>query len=107
MRDTHLGFRGVDTSGVLLDDLVSWNRNPLGSGNERWHEIQSTGPNLYGASFVQRNGRLFAMRILVTLAISTGLLLGPTLTAQQPAPTKVTSVEGIDEYRLSNGMQVL
>src|SRR5437016_7313876 len=47
------------------------------------------------------------MRILVILALSTGLLLGPTLSAQQPAPTKVTSVEGIDGYRLANGMQVL
>src|ERR1700734_1747971 len=42
------------------------------------------------------------MRILASLALLPGLVF-----AQTPAPTKVTSVEGITEYRLANGLQVL
>jgi len=43
------------------------------------------------------------MRILACLALIVGLVLAPTA----PAQTKVTSVEGITEYRLDNGLQVL
>src|SRR5580692_11224468 len=42
------------------------------------------------------------MRILASLALLPGLVL-----AQTTAPTKITSVEGITEYRLTNGLQVL
>lgn len=42
------------------------------------------------------------MRILAALALLPGLVL-----AQAQAPTKVTSVEGITEYHLANGLQVL
>jgi zinc protease len=42
------------------------------------------------------------MRILASLVLLPGLVL-----AQTPAPTKITSVEGITEYRLANGLQVL
>jgi zinc protease len=45
------------------------------------------------------------MRILATLALLPGLLLAQA--APPAAPTKVTSVEGITEYRLANGLQVL
>ena len=48
---------------------------------------------------------------LFTVALSLSLLAGaPSLALGQPLPagmTKVTSVEGIDEYRLANGLQVL
>jgi zinc protease len=56
------------------------------------------------------------MRSLVALAISAGLFLGPAAHSQNApgqnnaasnAPVRVTSVEGITEYRLANGMQVL
>jgi zinc protease len=48
------------------------------------------------------------MRILASLTLILGLVLAPTLPAQTPsAPVKVTSVEGITEYRLANGLQVL
>src|ERR1700690_1434914 len=53
------------------------------------------------------------MRISASLAPILGLVLvtmalAPTLPAQAPAaPTKVSSVEGITEYRLDNGLQVL
>ncbi|HEV8415373.1 MAG TPA: pitrilysin family protein [Bryobacteraceae bacterium] len=43
------------------------------------------------------------MRNLAPLALILGLLLAPIA----PAQTKVTSVEGITEYRLDNGLQVL
>src|SRR5262244_2733124 len=43
------------------------------------------------------------MRILASLALITGLVTTQTLQAQ----TKVTSVEGITEYRLDNGLRVL
>src|ERR1035438_3898468 len=43
------------------------------------------------------------MRTLASLALLSGLLAAQTLSAQ----TKVTSVEGITEYRLDNGLQVL
>src|SRR5580658_7244142 len=46
------------------------------------------------------------MRILASLALLPGLVLAQT-PAQTSAPTKVTSVEGITEYRLTNGLQVL
>src|SRR3984885_11483851 len=47
------------------------------------------------------------MRNLASLALILGLVLA-TAPAQTPsAPTKVTSVEGITEYRLDNGLQVL
>ena len=46
------------------------------------------------------------MRILASLALVPGLVFAQT-TAPTPAPTKVTSVEGITEYRLANGLQVL
>jgi zinc protease len=46
------------------------------------------------------------MRILASLALVPGLVLAQT-SAPTPAPTKVTSVEGITEYRLANGLQVL
>jgi zinc protease len=48
------------------------------------------------------------MRNLASLALILGLALALTLPAQTPpAPVKVTSVEGITEYRLDNGLQVL
>src|ERR1700731_4178003 len=52
------------------------------------------------------------MRILASLALVLGLVLAPMAPAQAPSappgsPTKVTSVEGITEYRLNNGLQVL
>ncbi|MCU1334657.1 MAG: peptidase domain protein [Bryobacterales bacterium] len=52
------------------------------------------------------------MRIPASLALILGLVLAPTAPAQTPSapastPTKVTSVEGITEYRLDNGLQVL
>jgi zinc protease len=48
------------------------------------------------------------MRNLAIFALILGLLLAPVAPAQTPsAPTKVTSVEGITEYRLNNGLQVL
>src|ERR1022692_2355862 len=43
------------------------------------------------------------MRTLASLALLSGLLAAQTLSAQ----TKITSVEGITEYRLANGLQVL
>jgi zinc protease len=43
------------------------------------------------------------MRILASFALILGLFLAPAA----PAQTKVTSVEGITEYRLANGLQVL
>ena len=47
------------------------------------------------------------MRILASLAFVLGLL-ALSVPAQTPAaPTKVTTVEGITEYRLPNGLQVL
>ena len=48
------------------------------------------------------------MRNLAPLALILSLIL-TTASAQSPSatPTKVTSVEGITEYRLSNGLQVL
>src|SRR5580700_5728971 len=45
------------------------------------------------------------MRILAFLALVPGLAFAQT--APIPAPTKITSVEGITEYRLENGMAVL
>src|SRR4029079_17038277 len=48
------------------------------------------------------------MKMLASLALVLGLILAPTAPAQTPsAPVKVTSVEGITEYRLANGLQVL
>ncbi len=48
------------------------------------------------------------MRNLASLALILGLALALRLPAQTPpAPVKVTSVEGITEYRLDNGLQVL
>jgi zinc protease len=52
------------------------------------------------------------MRILASLALLPGLVLAqnPAQTpapTSAPAPTKITSVEGITEYRLANGLQVL
>jgi len=48
------------------------------------------------------------MRNLASLALILGLALALTLPAQtSSAPVKVTSVEGITEYRLDNGLQVL
>src|SRR5580658_4829727 len=50
------------------------------------------------------------MRILASLALVSGFVVLQT-PAQTPAPasapTKITSVEGITEYRLANGLQVL
>src|ERR1700728_2002354 len=46
------------------------------------------------------------MRSLASLALLPGLVLAQT-PATNAAPTKVTSVEGITEYRLANGLQVL
>src|ERR1700733_264645 len=50
------------------------------------------------------------MRILASLALLPGLVFAQTpaqTSAPAPAPTKVASVEGITEYRLANGLQVL
>jgi zinc protease len=52
------------------------------------------------------------MRNLALFALILGLLMAPIVPAQTPAqtpsaPVKVTSVEGITEYRLDNGLQVL
>ncbi len=43
------------------------------------------------------------MRILASLALVPGLVFAQT-PAQSSAPTKVTSVEGITEYRLATYM---
>src|SRR5215467_11471339 len=57
------------------------------------------------------NDSLEAMRTLAPLALIAGLTVAPWLYAQAPAsaaaPTKVTSVEGVTEYRLPNGLQIL
>ncbi len=52
------------------------------------------------------------MRILASFTLILGLVLVPTAPAQTPSaapstPTKVTSVEGITEYHLDNGLDVL
>ncbi len=49
------------------------------------------------------------MRILASRALLSGLVGAQSPTAPNPAaaPNKVTSVEGITEYRLPNGLQVL
>ncbi|HSP70393.1 MAG TPA: pitrilysin family protein [Bryobacteraceae bacterium] len=48
------------------------------------------------------------MRNPASLALILGLILVPAAPAQTPAaPARVTSVEGITEYRLDNGLQVL
>jgi zinc protease len=48
------------------------------------------------------------MRMLTSLVLMSGLIVVPYLSAQNPpTPVKVTSVEGVTEYRLSNGLQVL
>jgi zinc protease len=54
------------------------------------------------------------MRNSATLALILGLILAPTVLPQAPAAaatpagaTRVTSVEGITEYRLPNGLEVL
>jgi len=48
------------------------------------------------------------MKMLASLALVLGLILTPPAPAQTPsAPVKITSVEGITEYRLANGLQVL
>src|SRR5262245_25415371 len=48
------------------------------------------------------------MKKIMRLVLVLGLLVAPVLPAQTPAaPTKVTTVEGITEYRLNNGLQVL
>src|SRR4029079_1194548 len=48
------------------------------------------------------------MKMLASLALVLGLILAPTAPAQTPsAPVRVTSVEGITEYRLPNGLQIL
>src|ERR1700731_2767526 len=47
------------------------------------------------------------MRIPASLALILGLVLAPLVPAQTSSPTKITSVEGITEYRLDNGMEVL
>ena len=41
------------------------------------------------------------------LAIVTGLLAAPLLRAAESGPRKIVSLEGITEYRLDNGLQVL
>src|ERR1700742_1951840 len=46
------------------------------------------------------------MRILASFALLSGLVLAQT-SSPIPAPTKVTSVEGITEYHLDNGLKVL
>jgi zinc protease len=46
------------------------------------------------------------MRILASLALLPGLVLAQT-PAPNAAPAKITSVEGITEYRLANGLDVL
>ena len=57
---------------------------------------------------IPSNDRLVTMKKLASLALVLGLILAPTAPAQTPsAPVKVTSVEGITEYRLANGLQVL
>jgi zinc protease len=51
------------------------------------------------------------MKILASFALVLGLIvapLAPNVSAQAPAaPVRVTSVEGITEYRLPNGLQIL
>src|SRR5690242_19948692 len=47
------------------------------------------------------------MRPLAISVLLLGLVLAPRIPAQTAAPVRVTSVEGITEYRLANGMQVL
>jgi len=54
--------------------------------------------------------RLTAQRLTIPLAGALALGLGSVLAASaaaQEAPKKITSVEGITEYRLPNGLQVL
>src|SRR5690349_14117216 len=48
-----------------------------------------------------RHLRQFACGLLLTA------LAGAALAAAPPAPTKVTEVEGISEYRLAHGLRVL
>ncbi len=47
------------------------------------------------------------MRKLASLALFLGLFAAQIPAQTPPAPTKVTSVEGITEYRLANGLKVL
>ncbi|MBZ5632660.1 MAG: insulinase family protein [Acidobacteriia bacterium] len=48
------------------------------------------------------------MRMTASFVLVTGLFLAQTLPAQTTtAPNKVTTVEGITEYRLANGLEVL
>ncbi len=53
----------------------------------------------------------YSLRGLTVLGLPTlalGLLMAPAIAIADPAPpTKITSVEGITEYRLANGLQVL
>ena len=46
-------------------------------------------------------------RLACILLLACALFLPATAQTLPPGITKVTSVEGIDEYRLANGMQVL
>ena len=46
------------------------------------------------------------MRIPALCALALALAIAPSATAQQ-ASTRVTSVEGITEYRLPNGLRIL
>jgi zinc protease len=53
---------------------------------------------------------MFIRVLRASLALAISLFASPALLAQPALPagiTKVTSVEGIDEYRLANGLQIL
>src|SRR4030095_11959835 len=54
------------------------------------------------------DGSLLRMKKFVRTLLITSFLVASTVTAQTPSsPVKITTVEGITEYRLSNGLQVL
>ncbi|MFM7505801.1 MAG: M16 family metallopeptidase, partial [Rubrivivax sp.] len=52
------------------------------------------------------SGRLLAAVLIATAALAGPVPL-PALAATPPAPVAVTTVEGISEYRLANGLQLL
>jgi zinc protease len=54
---------------------------------------------------VGKQARILVMRKPLSVLLLTLALVGATLAAQ--APQRITSVEGITEYRLSNGLRVL
>ncbi len=54
-----------------------------------------------------RRKMLIGLFGVVACSLSPGFELAPTATAEEPSLTKSTTVEGITEYRMDNGLQVL